>query len=136
MINSNNVYIFLQQINDDFRPSLSTKVDLVEYVNKIASKAELIIESSGDGLVKGLVVLYCNNKCDNVAYISLVGVLRMYRGEGIAKKLVLQAILKAKQSGMKCIQVHSNNPVAIRMYQGLGFQIVSGDDRKLLEYYI
>ena len=129
------IYSFLKKIDDDFSPKLSSKVNLLEYVDKIISCSKLLIDCK-DEVLRGLVVLYCNNTNERIAYIPLVGVDSLYRGRGIAKNLLLEAIDISKSNGMKCVQVHSNNPIAIKMYQNIGFQIVSGDNRKLLEFYI
>ena len=45
MINKVLLYEFLQKIDDDFCPKLSANVNLLEYVDKIVNKAELIFDS-------------------------------------------------------------------------------------------
>lgn len=123
--------LFLNKVDKDFSPPLSSKVDLKDYILKIQEKAELIIEEQ-NGLIRGLVILYCNDFETKIAYISLVGVLPEFRGMGIAKICMSQAINVAKEKGMKRIMIHSNNPVAVKIYNDLGFHIIEDGDRKLM----
>ena len=123
--------LFLNKVDKDFSPPLSSKVDLKDYILKIQEKAELITEEQ-NGLIRGLVILYCNDFETKIAYISLVGVLPEFRGMGIAKICMSQAINVAKEKGMKRIMIHSNNPVAVKIYNDLGFHIIEDGDRKLM----
>lgn len=126
------LFTFFKKIDNDYLPPLSSKVSLYEYAEKIIKNAELIIEESSDG-IKGLVVLYCNNIEDLTAYIPLVGVIPEHRGEGIAKRMMQKAIRLSKVRGMRRILIHSNNAIAIGLYQNLGFCILEDGERKLLE---
>lgn len=123
---------FLYKIDNDFNPPLSSKTNLSDYVKKVIENAELIIDQK-DGKIRGLVVLYCNDYDTKSAYIPLVGVLSEFRGCGIAKKCMLEAINVARKKGMKKIMIHSNNPVAIKLYKDLGFHIIEEGDRKLMQ---
>ena len=123
--------LFLNKVDKDFSPPLSSKVDLKDYILKIQEKAELITEEQ-NGLIRGLVILYCNDFETKIAYISLVGDLPEFRGMGIAKICMSQAINVAKEKGMKRIMIHSNNPVAVKIYNDLGFHIIEDGDRKLM----
>lgn len=131
----NELLIFLQNIDEDFTPCLSDKVVLSDYVAKIMEKADLIIER-GEGDIRGLVVLYCNDEINRKAYISLVGVSTLYRNQGIAKRLMKQAIQIVKKKKFRTLGIHSNNPVAIRLYQSLGFSILISGERSYLELRI
>ncbi len=135
MTSQSSLVAFLKKVDNDFCPSLSSKVSLCDYADKILEKAELIMEGSSDN-IKGLVVLYCNNTEKRTAYIPLVGVTAESRGEGIATRMMKKAIKIAELRGMKRIQIHSNNPIAIKLYQNLGFCICEEGERKLLELYL
>lgn len=124
--------IFLESINNDFNPPLTDKVSLEEYVNKIIENAELVIEFDEEE-VCGLVVLYCNDKQSNRAYIPLCGVNKTHRGKGIARSLMEKAISIVKNSGYHTLAIHSNNPIAIDLYEKLGFRIIEGDERVYME---
>ncbi len=123
---------FLQSVDTDFHPSLSDKVNLSDYVRKIIEKAELVFDDDGERII-GLVVVYCNDENEKRAYIPLVGVATEYRKKGIAKKLITQAIQIVKEREFKIIGIHSNNPVAVRLYQSLGFVLIEPGERVYLE---
>jgi ribosomal protein S18 acetylase RimI-like enzyme len=126
---------FLNSVNEDFNPPLTEKVCLEEYVKKITEKAELIIEYVDDDIV-GMVVLYCNDVISGIAYIPFCAVRKEFRGKGIAKSLMMSAINKVQERKLSTLAIHSNNPIAIKLYQDLGFQIVEGDVRVYLQYKI
>ena len=70
------------------------------------------------------------------AYIPLVGVLPAYRRRGIAKKLMLEAISYVNSKEFKVVGIHSNNPIAVKAYCDLGFDIIEDDERKYMELMI
>ncbi len=125
------VLSFLNDVDKDFIPNISAKVNLEEFVCKVFSLSELIAVE--DEEIKGLLVLYCNDAIENKAYISFVAVRNMYRRQGIARSLMASAIQRAKEKGMKAIGIHSNNPVALGLYKSLGFKTIIEGSREYLE---
>lgn len=125
--------LFLNSINKDFNPSLTEKVNLVDFINKITQKAILFYHRDTNLKLIGLVVLYCNNEIEHKSYISLVGVHKDYRRKGIAKKMLLEAIEYVKKRNYLTIGIHSNNPTAINLYKVLGFQIKEEGERVYME---
>ena len=115
---------FLVSIDHDFNPPLSSKVELHDYVAKIMASAELMLDYDCDKVI-GMVVVYCNDYAGKKAYIPLVGVLHEYRNKGVAKKLMSDAILLAEKRDF--------NPVAVRLYESLGFVVVEHGERSYLE---
>lgn len=135
MTNKQLLITFLESINNDFNPPLSEKIVFESYVNKICEHSILIMEKE-DEVIKGLVVMYCNDEYSKRAYIPLCGVIQKYRGNKIAKSLMSRAINKAKQLNYRILGIHSNNPIAIRMYEQLGFKIIEGEERVYMELII
>ena len=131
MIKTSELYHFLKDIDQDFSPYLSSKVVLSEYVEKIQNHAELIVDKTV--ALRGIVVLYCNDVVNFKAYISLVGVRSEFRGMGIARKMMVEAINKAQDNGMKVIGIHSNNEIALKLYKSLGFVTKEFGEREYLE---
>ncbi|MCM1291717.1 MAG: GNAT family N-acetyltransferase [Bacteroides sp.] len=123
---------FLKKIDRDFPTPLTNKVDLNEYTEKILDKAE-ILSVVKDGEIAACVILYCNDIVNSRAYIPLVGVLRQYRGLGLAKGLVRATISLAKSRGFNILGIHTENDAALRLYQSLGFDIKQDGYRKYLE---
>ena len=122
---------FLQEIDKDFIPFLSQKVDLSSYCDKLLSNAQLFASYSDDENISGLVVLYANDFAKRYAYIPLVAVRKDCRGRGLAKELLVKAVSYVKKMGgqykMYILGIHTNNPIALRFYQKLGF--VKQDER-------
>lgn len=127
---------FLELINYDFNPPLSEKVNLSEYADKILSNAHLVYRLSQENRLIGLVVLYCNNVVDLKSYIALVGVRKDYRGQGIAREMMKEAINYVNENRFLTIGIHSNNIIAVSLYLDLGFCIKEDGDRKYLELVV
>jgi ribosomal protein S18 acetylase RimI-like enzyme len=114
----------LQCCDADFVPPLSTRAELGDYAQKLASKATRFEAWSNDTLV-GLVAAYCNDQANHTAYITSVSVLKKWSGQGIAARLVNVCIDHAKDAGMHKIslQVAQANAPAIRLYKKSGFAL-------------
>ena len=107
----------LHQCSDDFVPPLRGRVDILEYADKIRTKAIRFEAWEKDKLI-GLVAMY-----SGAWFITNVSVLPAVRGRGIAKELVCQAIFYADQKNAPCIKldVNAKNLPAVVLYTGLGF---------------
>jgi RimJ/RimL family protein N-acetyltransferase len=70
---------------------------------------------------------------DKHAYNAFTGVLREYRGRGLAQALKLQTILLAKKEGMRYIRTHndSNNAPMLAINRKLGYRPEPGIYRLL-----
>ena len=106
----------------DFVPTLSERVKILNYAQKIASKATRFEAWVNDTLV-GLVVAYCNDQETRVGYITSVSVMKMWTGKGIAARLIDQCVAHAKAAGMRQIglEVAADNMPAIELYKKSGF---------------
>lgn len=94
-----------------------------EWINGSIDKrlATDIIVKRLDGKIVGFSTL--SKKEDDMADIGLVAVSRNYRGKGIAKELILNAINLAKIQGYKELQVATqfDNVPANELYKKCGF---------------
>jgi ribosomal protein S18 acetylase RimI-like enzyme len=90
--NKEKLLIFLLQVDHYFSPPLSSKVNLEEYVEKIAHQAKLVIRYSKDREIIGLTVLYCNDTKDLKAYVSLVAVAKDHRSRGYARDMMQEVL--------------------------------------------
>ncbi len=87
---------FLKAVDGDFSPPLSQKTDLQEYADKMYKNAELFCEYLPSGEIKGLVAMYANDRERQYAYITLVVVSSLHREQGIATRLLGEAISAVK----------------------------------------
>ncbi len=109
-------------IDKTFPIPLSAKTDLAELAAKFIDKGYVYLAIEYENLV-GMVGFYANDNETHKAYISVVGVLENYQGQGIGKRIVLDSLTICKEKGMtSCIlYTHKTNIGAIAMYEKLGF---------------
>jgi len=84
-----------------------------------------------DGRVIGNVTVQKADSYGNRWQIANVAVDRAFRGRGIARKLVKQALDYAREMGGRwmVLQVRGSNPVARGLYERMGFEEISGITR-------
>lgn len=83
--------------------------------------SELIYLTEGGNQVGSLVLVYNETS----ASIFSVEVLNRYRGKGYGKKLVVEAIARAKYKGSSLLELNTetDNTVANSLYKSLGFEL-------------
>lgn len=116
---------FITKISDDFVPPLLPRIDIHDYYAKLKSLATIVVCMDEDNIV-GLAATYCNNRDTKMAYTPLVGVDKDYGGRNIATEMMERTKIYAKQSGMKKIGIHTNNPYARDLYIKCGFKLKLG----------
>lgn len=96
-----------------------------DYADKLSKKAE-VVKSIIEGNSCGILVYYKNDQQNQVAYISLIGVLEEYRGKNVADLLLEYCQSDARQAGMTKIklEVDIDNCRAIAFYRKKGFEKV------------
>jgi len=119
------IHRFLIKISDDFVPPLKQKVDLKEYTLKLLNNAIIQTAVEKEKIV-GLIAFYCNNLDTKIAYISIIGVNKNYRGRGIGNKLLKNAINYIRSNGFREIELETwENSSAQNLYIKNGFGIDS-----------
>lgn len=113
---------FLRLCDARFNPPLGARVDIPEYAQKIASAATCF-EAWSDGMLIGLVAVYCNDLQTRTAHITSVSVLQEWTGQGIAARLMDQCVVHAKSAGLQQmgLEVAADNRSAIALYEKFGF---------------
>ena len=113
---------FLSKIDQEFPIPLSNKTDLKIYAKKLYDLANVKCVYNGENIV-AMVAGYIDNCKSNCAYIALVGVLREYRGKGMATKLIREFMKECADKGISRIDLytHQSNINAINMYKKIGF---------------
>ena len=112
-----------------FLLTLTSRIDIEEYVNKIYHNA-FRFEAWDKGVLVGLVASYCNDKIHYKAHITNVTVLPAWQGNKIATQLLNRCIEYAKMAKMKSVglEVVSENTTAINLYKKNGFLITESSD--------
>lgn len=97
-----------------------------EMAEKFSKNAEFYLLSMQECYV-GFIAFYANDRVNHVAYLSMVAVSDGYRRLGIGQTLLSVCMEKAKENGMKTLQleVRKNNATALSFYQKNGFKTFS-----------
>ena len=111
---------FIIKISNDFTVPLLPRIDVHETYVKFRDLAVCTICRDSNKIV-GIAATYCNNFETKKGYTTFVGTDKEYRGNYIGTNLMLQTIDEARKRGMEMIGVHTNNPVAKKMYENIGF---------------
>lgn len=118
---------FFLEVDSDFNPPLSERLNIEEYVKKIFSLATLFSEFSADGYLMGVVAIYLYDSSSENAFVPFVAVRTIDRGKGIAKRILSKAIDAARLKGKKKVGIATNNPIALHLYENLGFKRIDGE---------
>lgn len=126
---------FLQKEKNEFRIRLEDVIDLQEYVKKIVDKAISYVYYDNNKII-GLLIMYANDKKDNISHISFLCVDRDYRGKHMATKLVGKAIETAKNNKMKYVELytHIDNIIPQKIYEKLGFYKIESFKKDNIHY--
>lgn len=119
------IYCHLKACNDNFIPPLDTRVELMEYTNKLVVQS-ITFEAWNDKLLVGLIAVYFNQMDINgrkIGYVSNVSTMLECAGQGIATQLMIMCLKYATQNKVNeiSLEVNSSNIIAIGLYKKLGF---------------
>lgn len=97
-----------------------------EFVAKLALYG-IVVSSSENGFINGVICFYANNMTDYCGYISIIWVKKEYQKKGIGKQLLDYSLSEMKKRGMKTVvlEVEKENKNAISFYMNNGFAIKS-----------
>lgn len=82
----------------------------------------ILIAVSGIEIIKRLPNPKINNINSTIGYICGVYTDKSYRKQGISKKLLNRTLQFGKDLGITRFKLSSSNPIAIKMYESLGFK--------------
>ena len=127
------VYHHLESCDESFKPPLSSRVDLLEYSEKLFSKSETY-EAWESGALVGLLAVY--NDCTKGQYdfITNLSVVPAYQLQGVAGKLFSFYLEERAQehsfTGVE-LEVDEINEGALKFYGKWGFTAVSKKDSQI-----
>jgi ribosomal protein S18 acetylase RimI-like enzyme len=115
---------FLQRIDADVVPPLSSRVRLQEYSEKLNRSADCIVAEL-DHRVVGLCAMYCNDQATREGFISLIAVDAQLRRMGLGASLLEKGLELALNKGMErtLLETHVANHKAISLYRSKDFTI-------------
>tara|TARA_B100000586_G_C19988251_1_gene375111 strand:+ start:271 stop:729 length:459 start_codon:yes stop_codon:yes gene_type:complete len=120
----NDILCHLNTCNDYFTPSLSSRVKLNTFSEKIYSSA-ISFEAWNENILIGLVSCYFNK--NKTGFINHASVIREFHKMGIFKKLLNSCINYGKELKFQSIklEVEKENHIAKNIYLNLGFKFLS-----------
>lgn len=125
---------YLKSVDGEFNPRLMELLsDLNLYATKLLTNG-IVWVAKVDNKEVGLVALYANDMASKLAFISLVSTKKEYRGHGIARQLLTHCLEYLHTTPMHEVHLESNNPIAIKLYRSLGFEIYKEEDKYDLPY--
>ena len=115
---------FLAQIEKQLPVSLSSRVDLLAYAQKVIDNGHVfVIEEAAE--IVAATLFYCNDTVEKKAYWTLLGTLRQCEGKGYARLLVETMEAHCRKAGMETIHLHTEkaNTPAIAFHSNRGYLI-------------
>ena len=115
-------------VDKDFPIPLSHKIDFDLFLEKIKDNGLVYCAYDKENLI-GACFFYCNDEQTKTAYLSVLCVLKQYRGQGIGEKLVNLMIDYCVNQKFKIIQLYTRctNVAARNLYKQLGFIEIKSD---------
>jgi ribosomal protein S18 acetylase RimI-like enzyme len=115
---------FLQRIDADVVPPLSSRVQVEEYAEKLNRIADCIVADI-DHRVVGLCAMYCNDQATREGFISLIAVDAQLRRIGLGASLLEKGLELALSKGMErvLLETHVANHKAISLYRSKDFTV-------------
>ncbi|WP_341885278.1 GNAT family N-acetyltransferase [Synechococcus sp. UW140] len=115
----------LFRVDAGFEPTLSSRVDIRAYAQKLHDRAVRFEAWMGEELV-GLVASYCNQPDGSKAFVTSVSVWPEFQGQGIAGRLMRECIehVRGLEVGQIELEVDKLSLSAIALYQNLGFNML------------
>ena len=125
------VLTFLQEIDSDVIPSLSSRKNLGDYSSKICRFSVCVVAWHENHIV-GLSSAYCNDLKTRIGFLTLIAVARDFRCQGLATDLLNETIRVAKSKKMEklILETNINNKRAISLYIKRGFKVVEDEPKK------
>lgn len=127
--------MFLFDVDSYFNPALSKKAELNSYAHKILNSGHVLAAYNEEEIV-GILAYYTNDLISNTAYIPIVCVRKGFEGKHIASTLVKMSVADIKNLGMEKINIHTNNPIALKIYKNNGFSIESFDNANPVRFLL
>lgn len=108
----------------EFRPMLSETVEIPEYAEKIADRAECRECWNGENLI-GLAAVYMNDFDRRQAFLTNLSVDPRFGRRGVGRRLLSDAIDRAARHGFHRfrLQVYGTNRGALHLYASMGFVV-------------
>jgi ribosomal protein S18 acetylase RimI-like enzyme len=116
---------FLKLNDNDFFESLSSRVNIQEYSQKLHKNATHFTLYDNNKLV-GFSPCYFNDEAKDIVYISSLTIRKGYRGLGFGSELIKYIKKHANKNGFLniVVSVHCDNKISINFYKKNSFNLL------------
>jgi ribosomal protein S18 acetylase RimI-like enzyme len=113
---------FIQSVDSDFIPTISSRVDIDSWIQKVLDKGIYLGCISGSNLI-GIVAFYANDNTTHHAWLVYFAVSREHREKGVSQLLMDEVISHCVSAGMTKLitTTELHNSSSIRFYEKRGF---------------
>lgn len=126
----------IKTYDSEFTPTLSERVDINDYVDKIFRLGE-IYKYHDEDEIKGIMMIYMNDHVNLASFLSLILVTKKFRNTSanIGKSLIHKWIKLAQDRNFKLLEfeVASNKKGLINWYESFGFNTYETSKRNNFE---
>ena len=122
---------FLGEIDSCLPVSLSERVDLSKYAEKVISSGKVLCIEKADKIVASSM-FYCNDTKSKKGYLTLLGTLPEHEGKGYARVLMEEMEEFSRTSGISTMHLDTDcsNTKAVAFYSKCGY-IIEKVDKKI-----
>lgn len=126
-IQEKEIFEFLRKIDEEYIPPISTTVNLYNYTKKLVNKSNILTVRNHCNDLVGLCAFYCNDNVNKKAFISTIGMLNDYKGEGIGGELLTKTFIVCRKLSMRkvLLEVSLDNKTAFKFYKKNNFKVIS-----------
>lgn len=129
------MFSHLKECDRYFLPTLSSRVDLLDYSSKLFEKS-VSFEAWDENILIGMINAYLNDTSNRACFITNVSILQDYMGKGIASVLLEMCLENARKLSFNSVklEVSRGNSPALKLYSRAGFKVLkeSGDNLVLV----
>ena len=117
---------FLLEIEQDYVPTLSNRLDIVQYAEKLQSHATFgVAQELESSQIIGIIAFYCNDPLGINAYLPIIGISKEARGRGIGRKLFNDVLVFVQKMRFLNISMQTwEGHRALGFYKSCGFKVV------------
>ncbi|KPH65145.1 GNAT family N-acetyltransferase [Pseudoalteromonas porphyrae] len=116
---------FINEVDADFTPQLTSRVNITDYADKLFSNA-ILLKAHKDNTIAAIVACYANDTVNKRAYIPFLAVRKQYRGLGLANEILLKIIVILRERKFEVLSLTvKKNSAAFRLYEKLGFLLTA-----------
>ncbi len=121
---------FIKEMDQFFKPSIASRTDLTQYVQKLKTYGILLGTLDANQNVTALFGFYANDLNTRTAVSTYLAVKPELRGRNIAKSIFQQGMTLSALRGMKKSRLvtWSENEGALKLYRNLGFKEIKRED--------